>query len=475
MKSLIVFCLFLGSVVSALSQSALTHFVQHPALKSASVGVIVKDMNTGRNVVSYHSQKALTPASTMKIVTTATALEVLGGDFRYKTVIGIDKNKPTRILIKGSGDPTLGTSVFNENSTQFLSNWASQCQSRCATKNIWEVYVADDAFGYDGISPEWTWIDMGNYYASGAYGISIFDNTLQVSLNTTDRKATPRIVRTFPEIKGLRFHNQLTTNLSGRDNGYFYGMPLSNERILRGNIPAGRTDFVLKGDIPDPGKVLATYFADALRLQGVNVQSEKTAREDYFSANPFQQPYYTMGDTLFTHLSRPLSDIIRVTNVDSNNHFAEHLIRTIGYAQDSTSTDALNGGIAFVQKYWKNKKISIDALTMADGSGLAPQDACTPDFLCNLLTYMYTQSSYSSVFYNSLPKAGQEGTLRNLLKGTKYQGKIRAKSGSIGGVQCFAGYLVDGKKKYAFTIMVNKFNGSRADVRSAIERFLLSL
>ena len=88
---------------------------------------------------------------------------------------------------------------------------------------------------------------------------------------------------------------------------------------------------------------------------------------------------------------------------------------------------------------------------------------------------MYNDSRYSDAFISSLPKAGQEGTLRNFMLNTKYAGKIVAKSGTIGGVQCYAGYLLDGDKKYAFAVMVNKFNGTHSQVRTIIEKFLLSL
>jgi D-alanyl-D-alanine carboxypeptidase/D-alanyl-D-alanine-endopeptidase (penicillin-binding protein 4) len=88
---------------------------------------------------------------------------------------------------------------------------------------------------------------------------------------------------------------------------------------------------------------------------------------------------------------------------------------------------------------------------------------------------MNTRSETASVFFQSLPKAGQEGTLKSFLKDTRLSGKVAAKSGSIGGVQCYAGYLTEGSKKYAFTVMVNKFNSTRPQVREAIEQFLLGL
>jgi D-alanyl-D-alanine carboxypeptidase/D-alanyl-D-alanine-endopeptidase (penicillin-binding protein 4) len=119
--------------------------------------------------------------------------------------------------------------------------------------------------------------------------------------------------------------------------------------------------------------------------------------------------------------------------------------------------------------------LEVSSLQMHDGCGLAPQNAVSPQLLTDLLVYMHTRSNHAPLFFNSLPKAGQEGTLASFLKNTRLSGRIAAKSGSIGGVQCYAGYLIDGNKRYAFTVMVNKFNGTRPQVRSAIEHLLLGL
>lgn len=458
------------------SQSAIHRFVSDPALKHASIGVLVKDLNTGKTVVSHDADKSLTPASTMKLVTTATALELLGADYRYKTTVALDADSTQRILVLGSGDPSLGSEAFGGNPKEFLSDWAKKLVSRLGTSDARKLYVVDNLFGYDGISPEWTWIDMGNYYAAGAYGISVFDNTYRIYFDTTDRQSCPKILRTDPEVKGLAFTNYLTINSTGSDNGYIFGVPFSNERSIRGNIPGGRNSFSIKGDIPDPGLLLGDMLADYLKREGMNVESVETSRVDYISRSCDRNGQaYRVGDVLLDHFSRPMSDIIREVNVKSNNHYAEHLIRTVGRNRSlNIYSDPLKEGVDYVHRFWKSKNIDTESLRMEDGCGLAPQDAVSPAFFCDLLSYMY-QSKNFAVFFDSLPKAGQEGTLQYFMSKTKYAGKIRAKSGSIGGVQCYAGYLIDGDKKYAFSVMVNKFNGTRSEVRSAIEKFLLSL
>jgi D-alanyl-D-alanine carboxypeptidase/D-alanyl-D-alanine-endopeptidase (penicillin-binding protein 4) len=222
---------------------------------------------------------------------------------------------------------------------------------------------------------------------------------------------------------------------------------------------------------------LGEKLAEHLQKSGVNIRTVETARNDYILRVCNNMPQsYRVGEVLYIHRSRPLSDIIREINVESNNHYAEHLIRTIGRMKNANIySDPLKEGIDFVNTFWKSKGISTSSLFMYDGCGLAPQNAVSPVFLCDLLSYMHKKSLYSKVFFNSLPKAGEEGTLKYFMNKTKYAGKIGAKSGSINGVQCYAGYLMDGSKKYVFAVMVNKFNGTNAEIRRAIEKFLSGL
>lgn len=478
MKRLVFSLAFFLFFTSVFPQTAVQKFLGNSALKHASVGISVVDLQTGRVVVSHDAQKSLTPASVLKLITTATAIEVFGENYRYKTDIAMDANSANQILVIGSGDPTLTSEAFEGNPNAFFIQSADAAKRVLDANSNYSIYVVDNLFGYDGISPEWTWIDMGNYYASGAYGISVFDNTYRLFFNTTNTNGCPQILRTEPPMKSITFENGMTLNTTGRDNGYIYGIPFSNHRILRGDIPAGKTQFSIKGDIPDPGQFLGETLSDYLQRSGLRISKIETARADYISLQCSKQKTqpYAVGELIYSHQSRPMKEIIREINVNSNNHYAEHLLRNIGrYNNPDIYSNALDEGVDFIQRYWKGKNISTDALVMKDGCGLAPQNAVSAALLTDLLVYMHNKSSNSSSFIQSLPKAGEEGTLRNFLRKTKYSGKIVAKSGSIGGVQCYSGYLLDGNKKYAFTILVNKFNGTRTQVRSAIEQFLLSL
>ena len=174
--------------------------------------------------------------------------------------------------------------------------------------------------------------------------------------------------------------------------------------------------------------------------------------------------------------SPPLKDIVRITNYESNNLFADALLKTIGlkYRSDEVSS-SFGKGILVLNKHWEDKGLNTSSLWMFDGSGLAPTDKITASFLCELLSYMATKSKVSNAFTESFPRAGTEGTVANTLKGSVLQGKARLKSGSMSRVRSYAGYVTKDNKRYAVAVIVNNFSCNQAQMKTDMEQLLLSL
>ncbi|MFA5655879.1 MAG: D-alanyl-D-alanine carboxypeptidase, partial [Dysgonamonadaceae bacterium] len=124
-RKILLFFFVAFLTTSSFAQLSLQQFLNTPALKHATVGVCVKDLETGKTLIEHNADKSLTPASTLKLITTATALELLGPDYRYATTLALDADNLSRILVLGVGDPTLGTEAFDENRYAFLSDWAN--------------------------------------------------------------------------------------------------------------------------------------------------------------------------------------------------------------------------------------------------------------------------------------------------------------------------------------------------------------
>jgi len=128
-----------------------------------------------------------------------------------------------------------------------------------------------------------------------------------------------------------------------------------------------------------------------------------------------------------------------------------------------------------VKSHWEMKGLPVSSLWMFDGSGLSPADKCSATFLCDLLLYMYKQSSVSKSFLESLPRAGIEGTVLNMFRGSAMQVQARLKSGSMSRVRSYAGYIMKDNKTYAVAIIVNNFSCPQTDMRKDIEQLLLAL
>jgi len=451
-----------GGILFAQIPSALTGFLNKKNLAHASIGLKVIDLSTKKVIVSYNENQSLTPASNLKLVTTATALEMLGSRFYFETPLlydGFIQNDTLQgnLYIKGSGDPTLGSEFNPDDKEYFLKEWLSAI-NRAGIRNVTGNIIAlDQLFGYEGVSPKWLWEDAGNYYAPGVYGISVFDDMYRVYLQSFAPDSLTKILYTEPKINSLQLTNEIKASDDPSDNSWVSGLPFSNAMRLYGTIPANRSSFAVKGAIPDPGLFLANYFSDYLQKNGITIEGKAST----YRLNPV-----TLNETKILSVTRSvdLASIIQTTNVESNNQYAEHLYKVV------TVLDSVD-----IPKYWRNKGLDSDALFMYDGSGTSPQDAVSTGFLIDLLTYMYKHSENSDAFYQSLPVAGRNGTVASLLKNTPLAGKARLKSGSLSNVQSFSGYIESNGKHYAVSLIINNFTGKRTELRKEIEQLFIRL
>lgn len=455
----------LTTILSSLSFATgpLTKFTDNVLLRDANISVLVKDLKTGTVLHKSNERKSIMPASTMKLVTTASALEMLGPEFRFETRIEIDGRIGTdstlfgNIYIKGGGDPTLGSEYMGN--PDFLNIWAAEIKKAGIKTIAGRIFTDESIYNSEAINPKWTWEDIGNYYASGVYGLSYKDNTYRLILKSGQAGTRPEILRTEPEIKGLKFENNLLSTAISYDSAYLYGIPRSNLRIIRGAIPANKDEFTVKGDIPDPGALLISDLLNTLNSSGIKV-------------NMLTIPESTRR-IIYTYFSPPLSEIISEINVRSNNHYAEHVFRYLSVK--ANGKDSFAGSVSAIKEFWKLRNLPIDQLFMVDGSGLSPSNAVSAQFLVNLLEYMYKQSAYNDVFIKSLPVSGVNGTLTSFLRNTKLKGKVMAKSGTIARVKCYAGYMDYNGKKRVFAVMANNANGSSKAVTNKMEDFLIDI
>ena len=476
MKRISFFCLFtIGLLINLSAQNiALNTFVKSPNLKHAGIGIKVVDLETGNVVCKYNENLSLRPASTLKLLTTASALEILGDKYKYQTFLyAVGNINEAGILdgflfICGSGDPSLGSEHLNTDKEAFLKDWLIALQNAGIKKVTNGIQVLDNPDCYEPVSVKWILEDVGNHFAPEIYPVSVFDNTYKLYLKSGIQGTTPEIIRTEPEID-LIFKNYLKAASNNMDSAYIRGLPSSKEKFLYGSIPSGKSDFAIKGSIPDPPLFLAGYFQKYLNKNGIKVEGNISRTQRKTGLN---------DKILIITYSYPLPEIIKVTNFKSNNHFAEYLFYTIGKEKTNTSdccTYIPKQSTTYMKEFWKSKGINMSGAFVYDGCGLSPSNAISAELLTDLLVYMKKQSRFSQIFYNSLPEAGKEGTVQNFLRTKKPGITARIKSGSISDVQSYAGYIEKGGKKYAFAIIVNNFTGTRSSLRNQMENFLINL
>lgn len=481
-NKIVLLCLLicLHLLAGAQTPAPVKWLLQAPYMRGASFSLVVKDVQEGRTVYSYDTDRLQSSASVLKTVATATALEILGEDYRYPTTLeydGILENGTLEgnLYIKGSGDPSLGSSHFAPGQNKFLSTWIAALQ-KAGIKHITGSVISDESiFDTEGVSIKWLREDMGNYYAPGSYGISIFDNMYKLSLQTGAAGTRPVLKGTEPDIPFIRFKNYLKAAPVSSDSAYIIGAPLDDVRYLYGVLPANREAYVLKGDIPDPALYLARYLTDQLQQKGIRVDGSPSCYRIEVEENRWKK-----GERkeIVTTYSPTLREIASICNHVSHNLYADALVKTVGLQYKPRRNEMISSfgrGVQVVKEYWEKKGLDVFPLRMNDGSGLAPADKVSAGFMGELLVYMATESAVSDAFIASLPQAGIEGSVRNFLKGSKLQGKAHLKSGGITGVRSYAGYITKDGKTYAVAVFSNNYSCPMSRMTRALEKLLLQL
>ena len=448
--------LFLATATALSGQTiadAVERFATRAELRGAQVGIDVIEVNSGRRVASFQPFTALIPASTLKVVTTAAALDMLGPDHRFTTRLAYTGQLEAGVLrgdihIIGGGDPTLGSPYMPgvPRMDDVLNRWCGAIQ-KAGIQRIEGRVVGDGSyFSTNGTGPGWPYYDVGNYYGAGAYGLNLNENSYWLDLLQRPQVGSQPVVQgARPRVPGLVVRSELVSGAPGSgDQAYIYAAPGSSEAVIRGTIPAGSKRFTIRGSVPDPALFAANALTNVLEQAGISTslppETDQTVRSVRFGSS-------TQLDVV---TSPPLVDIIDRTNLRSLNLYAEALLREVNKARGVPLHELTSSQV--VRDWLQTQGLYTAAVQLEDGSGLDPRSFFPPEFMTGLLR---TQAG-NTRWRQSLPTAGRTGSLRNFLKKRAAAGRVQAKSGSLNGVRCYAGYAkrVDGRE-LAFAIMVN--------------------
>ena len=468
LKTFFVTLLAFLTITSNSQQKSLETFLSDTAMTHASVSICIKDAETEYTVFEYNSGKSLNPASILKLVTSAAALELLGPQYTFKTTVGYTGylNIKTgcltgNIVITGGGDPALGSDYFKEQYNDFTGMWTNEIMKLGIKKIDGKIITDDSYFDFQPVPAKWLWEDTGNYYGAGAYGLSVFDNTYEIHLNTLADSSLVTMTKLAPCISNFSLSNFLIADSTSNE-GYVFAAPYSTSGWLNGKIPRNREDFILKASITDPPLFMAELINDKLIAGGVTISgAPSTVRLEKVKLLETVIPVTEI-------ISPPLSEIIKVLNHESINLYAEHIIKELGKKYKNEGSTA--AGVEVLTDFLQNAGIKTDGMYIVDGSGLSPLNAINTAELDNLLIYMRNRGKYFNEYFNSLPGAGREGTLKNIFKDPVFNSRINAKSGSMTRVRSYAGYLTSlSGKRMVFSIIVNNFSGPSKNIIRGIE------
>ncbi|MBQ1874801.1 MAG: D-alanyl-D-alanine carboxypeptidase/D-alanyl-D-alanine-endopeptidase [Paludibacteraceae bacterium] len=436
------------------------------AIASGLLSVEVRNMTRKREVASYQATKAATPASVTKLLTTGAALTELGPDFQFETTLAYSGEIRDSILwgdliVVGDVDPTLGNL---KNGDPFLDDWISQLHEMGIYYIKGRIVADMSKLSDEGYNPHWLPEDIGNYYAPGIYGINYMSNTLRIYLRTGDVGQPAEVLYTDPN--NVQIQSRVRAGKTKRDYSYVSGKPLVYVRKMTGEIPANRDTFCVRGDLPNPGLQLAEDLQRALLRAGGRVDGQPS----YVMKHATDQDKLKV---ICVHFSPALRDIIRDTNFDSNNMYAEAIARYLGSLHHKHSTARQAAG--HLVRYWRNRKMPMGQCVLHDGCGLAPDNKLTARMVVKLLEHMY-RSEYRDDWYASLPVSGESGTLTHFLEDTRLSGRVHAKSGTLTGAKSYAGYIErPNGDLWSFAILISDTQSTSKDIQKAIEKYLLCI
>ena len=419
-------------------------------LRPARCGVFVMSGKDGRVLYSRDGDKLFTPASNMKVYTTAVALDLLGVDYRWRTSVYANKQPDPQGVIDGDltlygrGAPDLVSKA--ERDAPSLAKFADQLYQSGVREVRGNVIGDESYFRGEMFGIGWQWNDLQWYFGAQPSALSIDENSFEVTMGPANKQGSDAHVVINPDDSFIHLTNSATTG--ERDAAATIGVIRelsSNEVRVWGEFPISGRAFSAFLSVDHPALWAATVFRRALVARGIKVDGDARSRD--FRAAETEKFDPQKAIELAYQDSEPLGEIVRKTNKESNNLFAELILRTIGKERASTAPDPDprknrargddEAGVAVVRSWLEQKGIAARELALRDGSGLSRLDLVTPESTARLL-YAMSRTNAATTFHDSLPVSGRDGTLSGRLKNVL--GKISAKTGSLTYVHALSGY-----------------------------------
>jgi D-alanyl-D-alanine carboxypeptidase/D-alanyl-D-alanine-endopeptidase (penicillin-binding protein 4) len=427
-----------------------------PIFAGAQWGVEVLSLDRGDVLYAHNPTRLYMPASNNKILTVASALVRLGPDFHYETRISAggpiaDGTLRGNLIITGSGDPSLAPRFHNSDPFRVFKDWAAKLKEKGIRKIDGAIVGDARAFPPPFFGTGWEWDDLTYGYAAPVTALQFNENLITVEVSPGETEGSAATVRCTPMPDYLSIDAQVTTLPAGARGNIDVQRGARGEAVIvRGTIAAKAKPDSTTIAVENPALYYLAALKRTLLEEGLDVSS--TAIRESGDSDPPAPP---AGSALWTHSSPPLSEIVKPLLKVSQNLYAETLARTLGLALRNRGS--FEAGREVVSEVLQGMAIPNGTFAYADGSGLSRHNLVSADMLVRIFRFMYRHRSFQ-IFYDALPIAGVDGTIRARLKGTKAENNVHAKTGTIAQVRCLSGYIktADGEM-LAFAMIANNF------------------
>jgi len=473
-----------GPAVAAL-RSRVARLLSSTTLRRGEWSILAVSLDRGDTLLSVSPRRPLIPASNMKLFTTAAALHHLGPDFRYETfLLGTGPVREGRLegdlVLYGTGDPSLSDRFYPDASAPFRA-MVRELKGR-GVREIEGDVVGDGSFLPPPLlHPGWNPRDLNDWFAAPVSGLSFDENLVTLRIGPGTRVGAPPRVDFLPPGAGLSVENRART-VAGRPRPRLW---VDRERpdrpvLVAGEIRTGSRDLWRRMPVDDPAFYAARMLRRVLEEEGISVRGEvRSIRE------PAESP--VEGDPrggappgpgsglvlLATHLSPPLLELLRVVNRESNNFYAESVLKTLGRVASGDGT--FQGGVAVVRRFLREEVgLPPGWVRQVDGSGLSPENRAAAAAFVALLGYL-AEGPLWRPFRSTLPEAGVRRSGLGRMGGTPAARNLRAKTGTMDGASALSGTVRSRTgERIVFSILSNGIR-STASAKRAEDRIGVAL
>lgn len=457
-----------GWCVGAEVDEAIDAILAGAELRDAKVAVQVVDAETGEVLYSRNAEKPMIPASNQKIISGAAALLKLGPNYCFETTLWIrgkvvDDVFAGDLVLCGGGDPTVGSLSFGEEPLAQFERWADVVWNMGVRDIDGDIVVWNGFFSGDSIPSSWPKEQLWRAYCAPSDAMTFHDNCVRVEVLPGLEVGEPARLGLFPEVDILSLQNQCRTTRKGQAI-WFSREVASSEIVVGGRVRIGSKGWSGLVTVPEPARCAGEAFKNVLIGRGIGMSG--AVKVEGKRAEDFRD-----DARMIARRRAPLSKALRVMMQDSQNLYAEQILRTIGAELQGEGTR--EDGLKVVRRFWISKGIDRRSIVLDDGSGMSRENRLTAEAICHILHLLWN-SDYAPLIIDILPEAGADGTLSNRFQDRRYQGRIHAKTGYLRGVGALSGYARSfSGRMIVFSILINDlYDGGNVRLKNIEDRIV---